>query len=109
HLHAGGSTSDHHEGEVCVPPVHVGLPLRLLECQQYPLPDVECVLQGLEARCERSPILVLPIVGGLYAGRDNTVVVCNTTTVYKPDDLGRRIDAGHVCKNDLGVGLLAES
>ena len=68
HLHSRRAAPYHHKRQVGVPPGNVGLPLRLLEGEQHALPDIEGVLEGLQARGQWRPCLVLSVVGGLHAG-----------------------------------------
>ena len=56
-------------------PSDVGLPLGLLEGEQDALPDIERVVEGLEAGGEGRPRLVLAVVGSLDARGQNAVVV----------------------------------
>ncbi len=55
HLDSGRSPADHHEGEPLPAPLGVRLALGLLEREQYPSPQLEGIVQGLQAGRDGAP------------------------------------------------------
>ena len=100
HLHAGGTASDNGEGEQ--PPALGGIGFRfgLLEGRQHAVADVRSVLDLLEARRERLPILMAEI-GVPRASGDHQVIVGNV------GDAAAHVDcaAAAIDRFDLGQNL----
>ena len=109
HLDAGRAAADHDKGEQPLAPARIGLPLGTLERQQHAPPDVERVLERLEARRGRAP-LVVPEVGVRGAARHDQVVVRQPLAVaggtIREDELfAGLIDRAHLGEEDLDVPL----
>ena len=73
-LDAGGTAADHHEGEELAPLALVGLALRPLEGEEHAAPDLESVLDALEAGRVLLPLVVAE-VRGLRAHRHDEEIV----------------------------------
>jgi hypothetical protein len=94
-LHARRSGADHDEGQQPAPPPLLLLALGGLEGQQHPPPDVEGVLQALEAGGMGRPVVVAEVRVRGARGHDQEVV--GQLAVGEPHAL-----AGHVDARGLG-------
>ena len=95
------------EGHPLPAPVGVRLALGRLERDEDAAPDLRGVVDGLETRCVRRP-LVVPEVAVPGAGRDDERVVREVEAVPEPDLAGDRVDPRRLAQQDRGVALLAE-
>ena len=77
----------------------VGDTLGVLERQQDTSPDVERVLQRLQPRSERPPLVVAKVGVG-RAGRENQIVVGDLAVRQAPH-LAARIPAAHIRQQDF--------
>jgi hypothetical protein len=106
-LHSGRPSAHDDKGQMGVSLDRIGFPLGSLERQQYPPPDFLRVLQTLESRSERLPVVPAE-VGMAGPSRHNKVVVLDTTPVREPDLPLPRLNLGHLPQQHLRIGLLAE-
>ena len=83
-LHARRPAADEHERHPRLAQLGIGLALGGLERDQDPAPDLDGVVDGLEARGVRRP-LVVPEVGVVGARRDDQRVVVHRAAVRQPD------------------------
>ena len=88
-LDAGRPAAHEHEGHPLPAPVGVRLALGRLERDEDPAPDLRGVVDGLEARRVRRP-LVVPEVAVPGAGRDDERVVREVEAVRRKCDLAAR-------------------
>ncbi len=73
-LHARGTAAHDHEIKLHLFFLAVGLALRQLKCQQHAPPDLQRVLNRLQARSERLPLSVSKISVARTRGYDQVVV-----------------------------------
>ncbi len=81
----------------------IGLPLRLLEGEQHPLPDGERVLEALESRGDALPLVVAE-VGMSSAGGDDQIVVGHSAPSVNTTRR-RGVDGRYLRQQHFGVGL----
>jgi hypothetical protein len=103
-LDARGAAADQDEREERPLLRRIALTLRSLERGQDPPPDLERVLDGLEAGRERRPGVV-PEVRVRRAGREDEEVERQPIAVRDLNGARRQIDRRHVAEDHLGVGL----
>ena len=75
HLDAGRPAADHDEGQQRRPLRRIALALGALERQQHPPPDLEGILERLQARRDRPPLVVSEVRVRRAGGDDQEVVV----------------------------------
>ena len=95
------------EGHPRLPLDRIGLALGGLERDQDPAPDLRRVVDGLEARRVRRPVLV-PEVGVMGAGGDDQRVVGHRAAVRQPDLALLGVDVDRLAEEHGRVALLAE-
>ena len=103
-LDPGRAATDEHEGHPLAPPVRVGFPFRGLERDEDAPPDLGRVLEGLEPRARRRP-LVVPEVRVVGAGRDDERVVPDRPAVGHLDLAPIDIDPDGLAEDDRGIAL----
>ena len=96
-LDAGRAAADDDEREQRPLLLRIALALGRLERDQDPPPDLERVLDALEAGRDRRP-LVVPEVRVRRAGREDEEVVRQRITVREPDGPRRQVDRRHVAE-----------
>ena len=108
HLDAGRAAADHDKRQERLAPARIGFTLGTFERQQHAPPDVERVLERLEARRGRAP-LVVPEVGVRRAARDDQIVVRQPLVIVAAHPRGSPaaglIDRAHLGEQDLDVLL----
>ena len=90
HLHARGAAADEHEGEEALAFRRIGCPLGLLVRHQHPRPYPQRVVERLERRRVRRPVVVAE-VGAAGAGGDDQVVVRQRVAVVEVHAPGRKV------------------
>ncbi len=106
-LHARGAATHHDEGEVARAVVRVGRPFGTLEGEQYPPPDLERVLDGLEPGGVGFPVVVTEVRVGRPRGEDE-ILVGQVGAVVERDQPGIGIDADHLGEQHPHVRLAGE-
>ncbi len=106
-LHARRPAPDEHERHPRPPLDRVGLAFGGFEGDQDPAPDLRRVVDGLQARRVRRPVLVTE-VGVMGAGGDDQRVVGHRAAVREPDLALLGVDVDRLPEQHGRVALLAE-
>jgi hypothetical protein len=103
-LDAGRAATDDREMQPRVASRGIALGLCVLEREQQAPAQQQCVVERLQARCVRGP-LVVSEVGVSCAGREQQRVVVDRVAVAEHDSPRRRFDANDVGQADFHVRL----
>ena len=103
-LDAGRPATDQHERHPLASPLRIGFPFRGLERDEDPPPDLDGVLEGLQALGVLRPVVV-PEVRVVGAGRHDERVVADRPAVRDLDLALVDIDADGLAEDDRGVAL----
>jgi hypothetical protein len=105
-LHAGGPAADHHRGQERALLGSVRLPLRLLVGDEHAAPDLERVLERLEARGQRLPVVVAEVGVTRPRGQDQAVV--GELAVGQREAARGQVHGAHLRQQDRHVGRPAQ-
>jgi hypothetical protein len=106
-LHPGRASAHHHEGHPLLPTLDVRLAFGGFERDEDPSPDADGVVDRLEARGVRRPV-VMPEVGVAGARGDHQRVVRDRAAVREDDPPALGIETHRLAEQDRGVRVAPE-
>jgi hypothetical protein len=106
HLHPGRAAAHHDEGQPGPPAIRVLLALRLLESEKGPPPDLQRVLERLQAGSEGRPLVVAEV--GMHGTHRDHEVVVEELAVREPDALPGDVDGQRLREHHARVRLAAK-
>jgi hypothetical protein len=108
-LDAGGAAADDREREELAPRADIRLAFGAFECEEHAPPDLEGVLEVLQAGSVDLPVVVTEVRGLRADGEDQPVVGERLLRIVVDVDLARfEVDVAHVTEHDPHVGLAGE-
>ena len=108
-LDAGGAAADDREREELAPRAHVGLAFGALEREEHAPPDLEGVLEVLQARSVDLPVVVTEVRGLRADGEDQPVVRERLLRlVVDVDHTCFEVDVRDVSEHDTHVAVAGE-
>jgi hypothetical protein len=108
HLDPGGPAADDHECHQRLASRRIGRRLGLLESEQNSPPDVQRLLQRLQPRRHRRPLVVPEVRVARPRGQDQVVVRHAPGAVRQHDFLRRRVDRRDLLQQHLRIGLIPQ-
>ena len=106
HLDAGRAGADHHERQPSLPRLGVVLELGRLECIQDPPAEGRRVLEGLQARRDRLPVIAAEVVVA-DSGRQHQRVI-GEVAAAAPHNLADKVEGDDLLQEHLDVALPPE-
>ncbi len=106
HLHAGGTAADDHEGKKAPTLGRIGLGFRTFECQQDAPPQIGGIVDSLETRRIRCPIVVTKVCVLRSCGENEKIK--RDAAAFRNHFAGGRVDARNRGENHRDILLRSE-